>query len=86
MKEIQPVTIWYNGIMVSATLFNMTSISDNLIDTATFYWQLYTIEQIQIAQGNLSMIGADYTSYTTSSDSNAYAYEWGAAQLNLTLV
>lgn len=86
MKEIQPVTIWYNGIMVSATLFNMTSISDNLINNATFYWQLYTTEQIQIAQGNLSMIGADYTTYSTSSDSNAYAYQWGSTQLNLTLV
>jgi len=86
MKQIQAVTIWYNGIMVSATLFNMTSISDNLVNSATFYWQLYTIEQIQVAEGNLSMIGADYTSYSTSSDSNAYAYQWGATQLNLTLI
>ena len=42
MKEIQPVTIWYNGIMVAATIFNMTSISDNLVDSAKFYWQLFT--------------------------------------------
>jgi hypothetical protein len=86
MKEIQPVTIWYNGIMVSATIYNMTSISDNLIDSATFYWQLFTTEQIQVAQGNLTMGDADYTNYSSNPDSNSYAYQWGATQLNLTLV
>lgn len=86
MKEIQPVSIWYNGIMVAATIFNMTSIIDNLIDNATFYWQLFTTEQIQVAEGNLTMGDADYTTYSTSIDSNSYAYQWGATQLNLTLV
>jgi len=86
MKEIQPISIWYNGIMVSATIYNMTSISDNLIDSAIFYWELFTTEQIQVAQGNLTMGGADYTTYSSSPDSNSYAYQWGATQLNLTLV
>jgi multimeric flavodoxin WrbA len=86
MKEIQPVIIWYNGIIVSATIYNMTSISDNLIDTATFYWQLFTTEQIQVAQGNITMGGADYTNYSSNPNSNEYAYQWGATQLNLTLV
>jgi len=86
MKEIQPVSIWYNGIMVAATIYNMTSISDNLVDSATFYWQLYTTEQIQVAQGNLTMGDIDYTTYSSSPDSNTYAYQWGATQLNLTLV
>lgn len=86
MKEIQPVSIWYNGIMVAATIYNMTSISDNLVDSATFYWELFTTEKIQIAQGNLTMADADYTNYSSSPDSNSYAYQWGATQLNLTLV
>jgi hypothetical protein len=86
MKEIQPVSIWYNGIMVAATIYNMTSISDNLVDSATFYWELFTIEKIQVAQGNLTMGNIDYTTYSSSPDSNTYAYEWGATQLNLTLV
>jgi hypothetical protein len=86
MKQIQPVTIWYNGIMVAATICNMVSISDNLIDSATFYWQLYTDQQIQVAEGNLTLLGTDYTAYSTSPDSNSYAYQWGASQLNLTLV
>jgi len=86
MKQIQPVSIWYNGIMVSATLFNMVSISDNLKDSATFYYQLFTAINQQVAEGNLTMEGFDYEAYSTSPDSNAYAYSWGASKLNLTLV
>jgi hypothetical protein len=86
MKQIQPVTIWYNGIMVMATLFNMNSINDNLTSSATFYWQLLTTEKIQVAEGNLTITGFDYEAYSTSPDSNSYAYQWGATQLNLILV
>lgn len=92
MKQIQPVSIWYNGIMVSATIFNMVSISDNLTTSATFYYQLYAIinnvipETVQVADGNLTIDGFDYETYSTSPDSNSYAYSWGAGKLNLTLV
>jgi len=86
MKEIQPVSIWYNGIMVMATIFNMNSINDNLTNNATFYWQLFTANNQQVAEGNLTMSGFDYEAYSTSPDSNSYAYQWGATQLNITLV
>jgi hypothetical protein len=86
MKEIQPISIWNNGQMVPATIFNLNSISDNLSTIATFFYQLYSAENIQLAQGNLTMDGFDYEAYTTSPDSNAYAYQWGAEKLNLTLV
>ena len=86
MKEIQPITIWYNGKSYQATIFNMSSISDNLTDNANFYYQLLTSDEFQIATGNITMTGFDYDAYTTSPDSNAYAYKWGAEQLKLTLV
>lgn len=86
MKEIQPVSIWYNGTMVQATIYNLVSISDNLSTSATFYYQLFSASQLQLADGNLTMDGFDYEAYTTSPDSNAYAYSWGATKLNLTLV
>jgi len=86
MKQIQPVSIWYNGIMLSATIFNMTSISDDLSTNAIFYYQLFTDINQQVAEGNLTMTGFDYEAYSTSPDSNAYAYQWGATKLNLTLV
>jgi hypothetical protein len=86
MKQIQPVSIWYNGQMIQATLFNMTSINDNLINQCIFYYQLVSSTNQQLADGNLTMTSFDYEAYSTSPDSNAYAYQWGATQLNLTLV
>ena len=86
MKQIQPVSIWYNGSMVQATIYNMTSISDNLSTSATFYYQLFSATNQQLADGNLTMDGFDYQAYSTSPDSNSYAYSWGASKLNLTLV
>jgi hypothetical protein len=86
MKQIQPVSIWYNGIMVMATIFNMNSVNDDLTSSATFYYQLFTDINQQVAEGNLTMTGFDYEAYTTSPDSNAYAYQWGATQLNLTII
>jgi hypothetical protein len=86
MKQIQPVSIWYNGQMLGATIFNMISISDNLSTSATFYYQLFSNINQQLADGNLTMDGFDYEAYSTSPDSNSYAYSWGASKLNLTLV
>ena len=86
MKQIQPITIWYNGKSYQASIYNMSSSSDNLVDSANFYYQLFTSDEFQIATGSITMTGFDYDAYTTSPDSNAYAYQWGAEQLKLTLV
>jgi hypothetical protein len=86
MKEIQPVSIWYNGQILQATIFELFSNSDNLIDNANFTYRLYTNDNIVLTSGNINMTGFDYQAYSTSPDSNAYAYQWGATQLNLILV
>ena len=86
MKQIQPVSIWYNGQIVEATIFNLISINDNLIDTATFLYTLYVDPNFQVINGNITMSGADYITYSSSTTANDYAYQWGATQLNLTLV
>lgn len=86
MKQIQPVSIWYKGQIIQATIFDMKSINDNLIDQCIFYYQLFSSTGLQLSDGNLTMTGFDYAAYSTSPDSNAYAYQWAATQLNLTLV
>jgi hypothetical protein len=90
MKQIQPVSIWYNGNLVNANIFNLYSINDNLTNSATFYFALFsgTLEELgtKLAEGNLTMDGADYTTYSTSPDSNSFAYNWGATKLNLTII
>ena len=86
MKQIQPVSIWYNGNQIEATQLNTYVISDNLIDIATFYYALISADNIQLTQGNLSMTGFDYEAYNTSLDANEYAYNWVATSLNITLI
>jgi hypothetical protein len=90
MKQIQPVQIWYQGQLINATIFNLYVISDNLIDTAVFYYALYSgsLDELGtlLVSGNLTMSGTDYTNYESSSTSNNFAYSWGATQLNLILL
>lgn len=91
MKTIQPVTIWISGEDKQATKFSMAIVGDNLMDSATFYYQLLEVlvdaegneSTAQLAQGNLSMTGASYENWGGSNDA---AYAWGASQLNLTIV
>lgn len=82
MKNITPISIWDNGIVQQATILNTYVINDNLINSATFYYTLLSEGMQQLAQGNLTMQGQDYDDWQT----NEYAYNWVAAQLNLTIV
>jgi hypothetical protein len=82
MKQIQPISIWDNGTNQSASILNAYCINDNLSTSATFYYSLLSDSMQQLAQGNLSMSGEVYDAWQT----NDYAYDWVATQLNLTIV
>jgi hypothetical protein len=89
-RAINPVSIWSNGKSENANLFSMISISDNLLDTATFYYQLLasdtTVEpatETQLAQGNLTLGPDEYPSWDGS---NNWIMDWAAEQLNLTFI
>jgi len=90
MKQIQPVAIWFQGALVNANYLNLVSTSDNLVSSATFYYVLYANEMDMqgnaLANGSLTMDGFDYEAYSSSPDSNGYAYSWAAGKLNLTLI
>jgi len=86
MKTIEPVSIWDNGQVVEAKILNAYAVNVTLGTSATFYYQLLseTAEGYvgsQLAQGNLSMTGEAYTQWEVDS----YAWDWVAAQLNLTI-
>jgi hypothetical protein len=85
MKQIQPIQIWVNGAQQTATLFNLIIINDNLLNSATFYWQLLDADASKLADGNLTMGEPTYDQWGTSSDVNQWAYEWAATELNITL-
>ena len=86
MKEIQPLTLWVNGTQQTATLFNLQSINDNLLDSATFYWQLLDAESVKLQDGNLTMDATDYAIWSSAQDVNQSAYQWAASELNITLI
>jgi hypothetical protein len=85
MKQIQPISIWVNGQQQTATVFNLIIINDNLLNSATFYWQLLDSAEIKLVDGNLTIVEPQYDQWGTSSDVNQWAYEWAATQLNITL-
>jgi len=79
--KIQEVTIWKNGEAKAATQISATIISDNLTDSATFYYCLLTEENEQVAEGNVGISGEDYLNWFSNED----AYIYICTKLNLTL-
>ena len=94
MAQIQPISTWFQGLEHQANVFSLYSTGDNLIDSATFQYQI--IEEIIISSeeqssqtlitGQLSISGADYAQWDAEVDANQWIYNWAATQLNLTLV
>ena len=82
MKKIKTISIWYNGQIVLGTIFDLNSINDNLSMNATFYYQIFSDNNIQLTEGNLIMEGKDYQDWNT----NEYAYNWAAKKLNLEIL
>ena len=86
MVQIQQIPIWNNGQIKQAIYLNLACVYDNLKDTATFYYTLLSEDLIILADGNLQMNDPEYSQYSSSTDSNLFAYEWAAHQLNLTII
>ena len=82
MKTISPIQSWVNGQSVTATILNAYAINVTLGTSASFYYVLIDDNQAAVAQGNLTMTGEAYTQWTVDS----YAWDWIAAELNLTII
>ena len=85
--------MWHNGKQVSANYLQLYATNDNLVNVAQFQYSLYAVAQesganppyimnTQLTNGNLTMTGDDYLSW----EQNQYAWDWVAAQLNITYV
>ena len=90
MKTIQPVTVWYGGQEVQATILGAIAQNDNLVNSATFQYQL--LQEVSqpssafvytqpLVTNYLTMTGEAYANW----GDNDYAYNWIAEQLNLTI-
>jgi hypothetical protein len=90
MKTIEPVQVWYNGQEVEATILNAIVMNDNLLNSATFQYQLLQeitnqgstfVSTMPVATNYLTMTGEAYDNW----GDNDYAYNWLAEQLNLVI-
>ena len=96
-KQISPVTIWVNGTSKEAKYLQVTCINDNYENSATNYWQMFTMivdaegvesQGEQVAQSNLTIDGADYIAWgdQPAMAINAWIYQWVADKLNLVIL
>ena len=92
MKDIQPVQIWKNGVIKTASVLNATIINDNLSSSCTFYWQLFDEKLDEegnqqpnesIRMGNVDMNTEQYEEWDNS---NEQGYEFVANQINVTII
>ena len=81
MKTIQSVPIWNNGKTEEAVILSAYVISDNLKDSAIFYYAMLNSEKAQLAQGNVTMAGKDYEGYSSNND----AWSWISTVLGITI-
>ena len=90
MKTIEPVDVWYNGANISATVLSAIVQNDNLQNTATFQYQL--LAEVVMEGSSYTYLNSVVTNYLTITgqdyldwDTNDYAYNWIANQINLTI-
>jgi hypothetical protein len=86
MKTIEPVSIWDNGTNQQGVILNSYAVNVTLNTSAAFWYGIYAetedgnVGQL-LAQGNLYMTGEAYAEWSQ----DAYAWDWIAGQLNLTI-
>lgn len=88
MKQIEPISIWSNGLTKTASELYARIVDDNLSTSCTFYW---TLKEADIdghygrilSQGNVTMDGDRYQGWDGSND---YAFDYIAGQINVTIL
>ena len=83
MKEIEPIDVWQNGTTKTAVKLQAQGTSVTLGNSASFYWQLLTEENYQVANGNIGISGEQYDAWGADDD---YVYTIIAEDLNLVIV
>lgn len=86
MKTIEPISIWDSGTVQVATILNSYAVNVTLNTSATFWWGIFAQNEdgtqgLNLSSGNLLMTGEAYAQWSQ----DAYAWDWVAEQLNLTI-
>lgn len=85
MKQIEPKIIWNNGEEDTAVQINVVSIYDDLSTRATFRYDLFTADQLELAKGTVDIAGEEYLLWNGDVDINMSAYQYVVSKLNLVL-
>lgn len=86
MKNITPINVWKDGQELTATQLTLIITFDNLETEAVFNYVLSDGDNNALVTGILPIGGADYMAWGQSFDANTDAYNYAAAQLNLTII
>lgn len=97
MKEILPQSVWLNGIEYEAQYLQCTGTYDNYLNTATVYFELFTMlvnvdgektPQQEVASGFETIQGQAYIDWgnVPASSINEWIYNWTADQINVTII
>lgn len=84
MKKINLFNFWLSGKTLTAAYLYINCAGDNLKDSAVIYWAFYDESDgnpgNKLTEGNLTLNGEDYNSYTN----NEFVWNWVSSQLGVT--
>lgn len=85
MKTIEPIQIWDNGQIKTASVLNAYAVNVSLNKDATFYYSLHSLKNEKIDEklvdGNIYMDSEIYSTW----DQDSVAWDFIANSLNLTI-
>lgn len=79
MKKIKSVQIWYNGVLIEATQLQLNGENVQLGNSASFYYALFSENNLKLNEGYLFMDGKDYQDW----QNDQYVWDWAAIKLKL---
>jgi len=82
MVAIEPISIWDAGVTKVGTILNVFYGNDNINNSCTFSYTILNEIKQSVFNGAITMSGEAYALF----DSNEYAYNWVAEQLNITII
>lgn len=67
-KATKPLAVFNNGGLTHITKINVRSIDDNLTDSVTFKFQLFTESDETVGEGEVSLDTSNYGTWDASAD------------------
>lgn len=99
MAQIQPVQIWKDGQVKTATVYKLRSDGDDLESRSSLFYTLLEADTLDVennviqpgqivASGYLSISGQDYSDWAAQpgTTTNQWIYEWAADKLAITII